>query len=149
MIATYKTKTAFEFILDRKKQTGIIYLEIGIPTRESTGYKPKGKYYTLIQTGTKEVNSVDENDNEVTETVPVTKKVVLDSFRGIIPFALIKQIEDTMLPDFSNVKNIDDAFIERTKQFVMIKIDSEHQEDPQTNWGITSSDLEEVVDEEA
>lgn len=148
MIVTYKTKTPFNFNYDRKSHNGTIYLEVNTPTREAVGYKPRGKYYALIQKGTKEETSIDDNGDTVTETVPVFEKVVLDSFRGVIPFSQVKQIEDNMLSDFTNIRNIDDAFIERTKQFVLIKIDAEHQADPETNWGITSADLEEVVQNE-
>lgn len=143
MIALYKTKTEFSFQYDRKNYTGIIYLEVHAPIRGATGYTPQGRYYTFIQNGT--IQQTDEN-NEIVE-VPNMKKVVLDSFTGTITFDQIRQVEDNMLSDFTNTRNIDDAFIERIKQFILIKIDLEHQQDPETNWGITSNDLEEIINE--
>lgn len=143
MIALYKTKTEFTFQYNRKEYTGIIYVEVHSPIRGAKGYTPQGRYYSFIQDGT--IEQIDENGETV--EVPNMKKVVLDSFIGNITFGQIEQIENTMLSDFTNVRNIDKAFTERIKQFILIKIDLEHQQDPQTNWGITSNDLEEVANE--
>ena len=146
MITTYKTKTPFEFDIQsrRKKYNEIIYIEVGFPLLQSK-VKPQGKYYAMIQNGTKEVNTFDENgDINGTTTKPTYDKVVLDVFRGELDFHTVKVIEDAMLSDFSNVRNIIPTFIERIKQFTLIKIDNEHTEDPTSNWGITSADLEEV-----
>lgn len=143
MIALYKTKTDFNFQYNRKNYTGIIYVEVNTPIRSASGYIPQGRYYTFIQDGVSE----EVNENNETVQVPNMKKIVLDSFTGSISFSQVKQIEDNILSDFTNIRNIDDAFVERTKQFTMIKIDSEHQEDSGTNWGITSNDLEEIINE--
>jgi len=146
MIAKYKTtdKHTFQLKTERKPRVDHIYIEVRFPEFENNSVKPQGIYYVYIEEE-KEVTQEDENGEEITTTETYSTRVVLDTFRGEIPFQQVDYIDENTLPPFSQNKKTIPALKERIKQFTLIKIDEEYQEDNTSNWGINSSILEEIT----
>ena len=120
---TYRTKTDKTVVPPNMRLpiTGRIYVEVRFPIISSQLVKPQGRYYIIDANG---------------------KEYALTNFTGFSTEAEITALENTMLQDFTNQRNVFAAIKERIPQFALITIYLENMTNQSDNYGISDDDLE-------
>ena len=120
---TYRKTTPSIISYNRKLYEKKVHLKVNIPIFGSENARPSGYYFFILDNG---------------------QEVQLGEFKSNISYDFVRDYEDNNLQDFTNKRNIIDAILERTEQFMMVQLDLEHQENNDANWGINSSNIEKV-----